>query len=77
MLASEAGAAAVAPAMPTPTAGPLLLLAFPVVVVVVVALVGGSASLREGGMFSSAERLSFTLLESFGDDDVEFGLLFP
>ena len=76
MLASEAGAAAVAPAMPTPTAGPLLL-AFPVVVVVVVALVGGSASIPEGGMFSSAERLSFTLLESFGDDDVEFGLLFP
>ena len=76
MLASEAGAAAiVAPAMPTPTAGPLLL-AFPVVVVVV-ALVGGSASIPEGGMFSSAERLSFTLLESFGDDDVEFGLLFP
>ena len=76
MLASEAGAAAVAPAVPTPTAGPLLL-AFPVVVVVVVALVGGSASIPEGGMFSSAERLSFTLLESFGDDDVEFGLLFP
>ena len=76
MLASEAGAAAiVAPAMPTPTTAGPLLLAFPVVVAVVVALVG-SASSPEGGMFSSAERLSFTLLESFGDDDVEFGL-FP